>query len=231
MGVKGRTFAVGVVGLFNILRYFYYHRYLGLPFEANFFILTGFFLLVAWWCGKQFDRAKYYSEKDPLTDTYNRRTIEQTFEKLAETCKRKDEQLGVIVIDLDNFKEVNDKFGHQKGDELLQHVSSVLKSIAKEKDFIARWGGDEFVILVSNIKDGFESNYVQLLQDKLTKTDLLPNFLFTASIGVAIYPVQGVKIGDLIQIADLGMYEMKGKKHKEDSNTKENKGGSESHYC
>lgn len=76
-------FAIGLVGLFNILRYFYYHQYLSIPFEPQFFVLTTFFLVIAWWCGKQFDRAKYYSEHDPLTTTYNRRTVEERYQKLS----------------------------------------------------------------------------------------------------------------------------------------------------
>lgn len=209
MGCRGRLFAVGIVCLFNVIRYFYYHQYLGLHFEANFFILTAIFTSVAWWCGKQYDQAKYYSEKDPLTNTYNRRTIDQSFQKLSLRCQKDNKRLGVMVIDLDNFKEVNDRFGHLEGDRLLQYVSFVLKKIMKKEDFIARWGGDEFLLLIPNIKEDIGSHYVQLLQTELMNHDYNSIPLPTASVGVAIYPDQGRNFETLIQQADAEMYRFK----------------------
>lgn len=118
MPYRGRILAVGIVLLFNIIRYFYYHQYLALPFNWTFFILTAIFLSIAWWGGKQFDKAKYLSERDPLTGTYNRRIVEQYFYKAAKICDIKKQSLGVIMLDLNKFKEVNDEYGHHKGDEL-----------------------------------------------------------------------------------------------------------------
>ena len=210
---QGRVFAVGVVGLFNILRYYYYHRYLELPFEASFFILTTIFLSIAWWGGKQYDLAKYYSEKDPLTNTYNRRTVKESFERLALISDKENNRLGVLMIDLDNFKGINDRYGHSKGDELLQQISFIMKKVSKKEDFIARWGGDEFLILVPNIDEYFEVNYPQLLHEELESNESFLNTLFTASIGVAIYPEHGVTLENLIQRADERMYKMKRIKH------------------
>ena len=62
---------------------------------------------------------KYYSEKDPLTNTYNRRTVEQSFQKIAQTYKKENQKVGIIMMDLNNFKGINDTYGHHKGDELL----------------------------------------------------------------------------------------------------------------
>ena len=210
MRYRGRVFAVGVVGLFNILRYYYYHRYLGLPFEASFFVLTAIFLSIAWWSGKQYDLAKYYAEKDPLTNTYNRRTVEESFERLSLISDKENSKLGIVMIDLDNFKGINDRYGHLKGDELLQQISLTLNKVSKKDDFIARWGGDEFLILVPSIDENFEVNYYQLLHKELESNDLFLNTKFTASIGVAIYPDHGVIFENLIQQADGRMYKMKG---------------------
>lgn len=118
MPYRGRILAVGIVLLFNIIRYFYYHQYLALPFNWTFFILTAIFLSIAWSGGKQFDKAKYLSERDPLTGTYNRRIVEQYFYQAAKICDIKKQSLGVIMLDLNKFKEVNDEYGHHKGDEL-----------------------------------------------------------------------------------------------------------------
>ncbi|TQR18718.1 GGDEF domain-containing protein [Psychrobacillus soli] len=209
MQYHGRIFSVAVVILFNILRYYYYHQYLALPFKWNFFILTFIFLTIAWWCGKQFDSAKYYSERDPLTNTYNRRTLEQNSRKIMKKCDREKHSLGVIMLDLNNFKEVNDQYGHQKGDELLVQIASKLTKFVKKNDLVARWGGDEFVILVSNIKEDFGTDYTQTLLKKLKEHNSSEFSSIGASIGYAVYPRDGDNLQKLIQIADGGMYKEK----------------------
>jgi len=212
MKYSGRIIAILVVSLFNILRYFYYHQYLELPFKANFFILTIIFLSVALWSGMQFDRVKYYSEKDPLTNTYNRRTVEKYFREITRTCRKKNQKLGVIMIDLNKFKEINDTYGHQKGDELLIHLAYIINKFVKKNDRVTRWGGDEFLILVPTSNNDFESDYVQEFQRKLEneKFDELPSV--GVSLGFAIYPDDGQVFQELIQIADGAMYKAKGKK-------------------
>ncbi|KHF38698.1 GGDEF domain-containing protein [Halalkalibacter okhensis] len=209
MGYKGRLISVGIVSLFNILRYLYYHHYLGLRFEASFFILTAIFLSVAWWAGKQYDRAKYFSEKDPLTNTYNRRTVEQSFHKLIHKSNKHGKKLGLLLIDLDNFKEVNDSLGHQKGDELLTQVAFILKKISKKDDYIARWGGDEFIVLVPKVNENFATDYSMLLQEELTKLDLCQELTIGASIGAATCTVSSMSFEQMIQEADRAMYQMK----------------------
>ena len=182
--------------------------------KADFLILTAIFLLVAWWCGKQFDRAQYYSEKDPLTNTYNRRTLEQSFQKLSMTCKREEKKLGIIMLDLNNFKEINDSYGHQIGDEVLVHVASILEEFRRKGDWIARWGGDEFVVLVPDCQQDFKSVYSEGLLQKLKegKVDKLP--AIGASIGGSIYPDDGGTLEELLRTADKAMY--KAKEMKED---------------
>ena len=215
MQYRGRLFAIGVVGLFNILRYFYYHQYFELPFKANFFVLTTVFLLIAWWCGKQFDRAQYYSKKDPLTNTYNRRALELYFQKHALANKSENYRLGIIMMDLNNFKTINDTYGHHKGDELIVHIASTLNNFVEKDDMVARWGGDEFVILVPNIGNDFKIKYVHSLHKELEKLNVENLPLVEASVGVAIYPTEGRDFQELIQIADRSMYKEKGRKLKE----------------
>ncbi|WP_186670756.1 GGDEF domain-containing protein [Sporosarcina sp. BP05] len=209
MEYNGRIVAIGIVGLFNLLRYFYYHQYLELPFRANFFILTTIFLAIAYWCGKQFDNVKYYSEKDYLTDTYNRRTVEQSFQKITQMYRRENLKLGVIMMDLNRFKEINDTYGHHKGDKLLIHLAVIIKKFVKKNDIVARWGGDEFLILVPDCKNNFERVYIQGLQKVLAneRFDEFPSV--GASVGFAIYPDDGQNFQELIQIADGAMYREK----------------------
>lgn len=170
------------------------------------------FLSIAWWGGKQFDNVRYMSERDPLTGTYNRRTVEQSFHKAAKICDLKNQSLGVIMLDLNNFKEVNDEYGHHTGDELLIQIASTLNKYVTKNDLVARWGGDEFIILVSNMKESFAVDYVQKLQREimLQSSENLSNV--GTSVGYAIYPQHGNSFQKLVQEADAKMYKEKKEK-------------------
>lgn len=209
MGYRGRVVAVCVVILFNILRYGYYHIYLGYLFDGSFFVLTGIFLLVAWTGGRQYDIARFYAEKDPLTNAYNRRTIDKVFKKKISQYKNQGKKMGVILIDLDDFKNINDTFGHQTGDELLRCVAEHIMSNAKKEDYVVRWGGDEFVHVILDLKENTLSDYVRILRSKLSNLDIESVNAVSASIGIAVYPDDGETFEVLIQKADTSMYEMK----------------------
>lgn len=209
MQFKGRFFAIGIVALFNVMRYIYYHVYLGLKFEMNFFILFVIFTSIAWWCGKQYDRAKYYSEKDPLTNTYNRRMIEMLYPRLKDQCLKKKNKLAILMIDLDDFKKVNDLFGHHAGDRLLIDVAKLLQVTVGENGFVARWGGDEFLILMPRINQKSVLGYIKLLE-KNGGSLLNPDETRVGmSIGYAIMPEDGVELEELMRKADRRMYEKK----------------------
>ncbi|ARJ38616.1 hypothetical protein SporoP8_06895 [Sporosarcina ureae] len=209
MKYRGRVVAVCIVILFNILRYGYYNIYLGYLFEKSFFILTGIFLLVAWIGGRQYDVAKFYAEKDPLTNAYNRRAIDKVFKKQISQYKNQRKKIGVVLIDLDNFKYINDTFGHQTGDELLRCVAECIMSNSKKEDYVVRWGGDEFVHVILDLKEDTISEYVRSLRSKLSDLDVESVSAVSASIGIAVYPDDGETFEVLIQKADTSMYEMK----------------------
>ncbi|MBM7666053.1 diguanylate cyclase (GGDEF)-like protein [Solibacillus kalamii] len=201
--------AVGIVLLFNVIRYFYYHQYLALPFNWTFFILTAIFVSIAWWAGKQFDKVKYLSERDPLTGTYNRRMVEQYFYRAVKICDIKKQSLGVIMLDLNKFKEINDEYGHHKGDELLVQVAAALNKFIGKHDLVARWGGDEFIVLVDNMKENSADDYVKELQRAITLQNAESFSNVEASVGYAIYPQHGKTFQKLIQEADAYMYKDK----------------------
>ena len=209
MGYKGRIFSVAIVILFNIMRYFYYNQYLGYPFEGSFFVLTFVFTIISWMGGKQYDLARYYADIDPLTNVYNRRTIDKSFTRLAAVSKAQEQRIGVVLIDLDEFKRVNDTFGHLKGDELLRYVADLIKMNAKKEDLIVRWGGDEFVHVIPNIQGDFQAEYIEQLTEQLSNLNM--DFLtsVSASIGIAVYPDDGERFETLVQHADVSMYKMK----------------------
>lgn len=87
---------------------------------------------------------------DPLTKLYNRGYFNEVFEKLINNTKRNQDNLTVIIIDIDHFKIVNDTYGHQTGDSVLTYIAAMLKETLRENDHLARWGGEEFVILLNS---------------------------------------------------------------------------------
>jgi len=122
--------------------------------------------------------------------------------------------LGVLFLDLDSFKRINDTMGHSKGDELLKMVSKRLTNIIRESDTVCRVGGDEFLILIQNLQNDQDIRQVaeKILKDfkksfKLDNTDLY----ITTSIGGAIYPIDGSDVETLIKNADIAMYKAKEK--------------------
>ena len=121
-------------------------------------------------------------------------------------------QFALLFIDLDNFKEVNDNYGHQIGDELLCIVSKRLLSCLRDQDLLSRIGGDEFLLLIENIND---LSFVKKVGDRLLQEIAKPchfgekQLTTSASIGVSIFPNDGRDIDTLICNADLAMYKAK----------------------
>jgi len=87
---------------------------------------------------------------DPLTNCYNRRALEKLMANDIAYCKRQRNELSVIMLDMDNFKEINDMYGHQAGDAVLKDVSTLIPSAVRKSDYLARYGGEEFVLVLPN---------------------------------------------------------------------------------
>jgi diguanylate cyclase (GGDEF)-like protein len=157
------------------------------------FIYTPFLLPIVWWLGKQYDRAKYLSEKDDLTGAYNRRYLIDNFKKLAINS------FIIYIVDVNDFKTINDTYGHHIGDEVLQYISSMLRQYVNKKDIIVRTGGDEFLVI---------SKSECLLSQKLI-FDIDDNIRVSVSIGTAMYPNDATTLNELVKIADKNMYKAK----------------------
>lgn len=162
------------------------------------------------------NKIQYIGYHDELTGLSNRRYFNEFLTKLIDDIKDKEDEYFVIMfLDLDNFKLVNDTYGHKKGDTLLKHYASYIKNVIRENDLIARIGGDEFLILISNLSITNNENVVQILSNKIQNVFKAPfiiedkeNFI-TASIGIAQYPMDGKDAETLIMNADIAMYEAK----------------------
>ncbi len=156
---------------------------------------------------------KESSLTDQLTGLYNRRYLEEILEKIAASTIREKSLLGVLMIDVDYFKKVNDTYGHDAGDKVLKELSAVLSSSVRDSDFVVRFGGEEFIIILQNIKD--EEGIIKVaekIRETFENTKINVNgkvLQKTISIGVAIYPKHTGKIWEAIKFADLALYEAK----------------------
>ncbi|VAW53524.1 Sensory box/GGDEF family protein [hydrothermal vent metagenome] len=151
---------------------------------------------------------------DLLTKLPNRALLGDRLSQAINQAKRDDEKLAVMFLDLDRFKNINDSLGHMIGDELLQQVSIRLKECIRSADTLARFGGDEFTLLLPKLKNGKAD--ASTLAEKIINT-LKEAFYVdghelyvSASIGIALYPQDGINMDTLIKHADVAMYHVKG---------------------
>ena len=159
------------------------------------------------------DTINFQAYHDLLTNLPNRALLRDRLSLAISQAKREEEMLAVMFLDLDRFKNINDSLGHVVGDELLQQVSNRLKSCVREGDTLARFGGDEFTLLLPKIAKGKEDaikiaeKINEVLKDPF---DIEDNELYvSASIGIAIYPRDGTSMDSLIKHADIAMYHVK----------------------
>ncbi|GAB6070785.1 hypothetical protein JCM30760_18820 [Thiomicrorhabdus hydrogeniphila] len=156
----------------------------------------------------------FLAHHDVLTGLDNRNSLQQRILQAIKKSQRSKNCFALCFIDLDNFKFINDSYGHKAGDELLIAVSKLIKKTVRDSDAVARFGGDEFVILLEDIEHNSE---VSLIADKLLKAFSNPihfdshNLVITISMGVSVYPQDATTLDLLLKNADIAMYEAKRK--------------------
>jgi diguanylate cyclase (GGDEF)-like protein/PAS domain S-box-containing protein len=149
---------------------------------------------------------------DALTELLNRRGLEEELTRALIEAGRQKKHLAVVFIDLDRFKPINDSFGHEIGDQMLQVVAGRLTAAVRGRDLVARLGGDEFVVALTEIASPSDAEAVaqKLLLAVTAPTNLAGHELFvTASIGISVYPTDGPDADTLIKNADAAMYKTK----------------------
>lgn len=151
---------------------------------------------------------------DSLTGAYNRRFFDEMLKKQIALAKRRSESLGLVIADLDHFKNINDTYGHMTGDRALQQIASIMKNSIRSSDVLARYGGEEFIIImpsidVTNTLKKAESlrQQVESFQFQIDSVGRSPQI--TISIGVASFPDHGIDYDSLISAADLALYKAK----------------------
>lgn len=153
--------------------------------------------------------------RDPLTGLYNRRYFNQSLEKEVQRCIRYDHYLGFLMLDINRFKEINDRYSHLTGDEILKSVGKLLKNNVRSADTVVRYGGDEFLIMTPET-NGEVKNTVGRLRKKLSQwneeSDLL-DFPLTLAIGISHWnPNQDRDVEEALKEADREMYKDKEEK-------------------
>ena len=149
---------------------------------------------------------------DALTGLANRQLLHEHLKQALALAHRLKRMIALVFIDLDHFKSVNDSFGHAAGDRLLKEIADRLASCTREGDIVARYGGDEFVMVVPNLS---AHDVVEPVIQRVLDTIALPVEIeggavaVTCSVGVALYPRDGVDIATLVMKADTAMYRVK----------------------
>ncbi|MCF6456954.1 GGDEF domain-containing protein [Pseudoalteromonas sp. MMG024] len=146
---------------------------------------------------------------DPLTGAYTRRYF---IDKANEIMQSYNPRFCILILDIDHFKKINDQYGHNVGDLALVEFCNLIQSNCRESDLFARWGGEEFIILLPHIATPSAYNKAESLRVQLENTELhLSNVVFnmTISIGIAEYSTDMKKLETLIDIADKRLYQAK----------------------
>ncbi|MCZ4324052.1 GGDEF domain-containing protein [Pseudomonas anguilliseptica] len=155
---------------------------------------------------------QHMAHNDPLTGLPNRRLFFDRLQHAISNAKRNGKLLGLLYIDLDHFKEINDSHGHAAGDKVLGNVAHLLGSVTRSGDTVARLGGDEFVILFDEVENratllGIAQKLLALLQNRLLIDG--KDLQVRASLGISLYPQDGSDAQTLLQNADRAMYSSK----------------------
>ncbi|MFN3599511.1 MAG: GGDEF domain-containing protein [Aquificaceae bacterium] len=158
------------------------------------------------------DALKEQSLRDQLTGLYNRRFLDETIDKIVAQIKRRGTNLGILMVDVDYFKQVNDNYGHDTGDKVLKEVANVISKSVREADIVIRFGGEEFMVLLMDIEKGKSEEVAEKIR-KAVENHPIEAFgtvlKKTVSIGVSEFPVDSDKIWQCVKFADVALYKAK----------------------
>jgi len=151
--------------------------------------------------------------RDPLTRLFNRRMLNLTVERELSRAKRAGTPVGVILLDIDHFKRLNDNFGHQAGDMVLRRIAEQLRLRLRKADMACRYGGEEFVLVMPEVSGLYARERMEELRLRVKSLRLAYNGTglgtVTLSLGIAVYPEHGKTPEALLRAADAAMYKAK----------------------
>ena len=157
------------------------------------------------------DKLKELSNCDPLTNVYNRRYFSEISNKMLSLTSRNSHDLGMIILDIDKFKNINDTYGHGVGDKVIISLAQNLQDLVRDCDIVSRFGGEEFVVLMYNITLENAQNVAEKIRQHVEKIEVIDNDLtlkFTVSLGVALYDenLDGRNLEHTLKRADDALY-------------------------
>ncbi len=155
------------------------------------------------------ERVQHLAERDPLTGACNRRMFERELDRALAHSERAGEPMSLAMFDVDHFKKINDRLGHQAGDEVLRRVAAALEADSRSFDTVARYGGEEFAVIMPGLPAAEALSAVERLRAAIAASS--DRSSITASAGVAAYPVNAKDAESLIRYADEAMYASKAK--------------------
>ena len=155
------------------------------------------------------EKLRTQSLRDPLTGLYNRRYMEDALERYVSLADRSGSATSVVMIDLDNFKRLNDEHGHAKGDAVLRDVAGQLVAALRPSDIVSRYGGEELVVILPNCGLEDAANKAEMLRARIESLSEVHGVKVSASFGVAAVPETATSPIDVIPMADAALYAAK----------------------
>jgi len=150
--------------------------------------------------------------RDPLTDLFNRRYMEEALLREARRAHRNHTEIGIIMLDIDHFKILNDTYGHEAGDIVLQHLGALLLKMVRGGDIACRYGGEEFLLILPDFSSSAVEQRAQNLLKQIRALRIPyqgEELTVTVSMGVAIFPEHGTDVQEIVSIADRTLYQAK----------------------
>lgn len=155
------------------------------------------------------EKLRTQSLRDPLTGLYNRRYMEDALERFISLAERSGTATSVVMIDLDNFKRLNDEYGHAKGDAVLRDVAGQLVGALRPSDVVARYGGEELMVILPDCGIEDAKSKVEMLRLRVESLSEVHGVPISASFGIATIPETSTSAADLVPMADAALYEAK----------------------
>ena len=177
-------------------------------YEASVIEHFGIIVALALSSARQRELLRSQADTDDLTGLLNRRAFDQQFDALLHEARRSSRPLGLVLIDLDHFKQVNDQHGHQAGDAALAAVADALRASVRGRDVVARFGGEEFVLVLPDTAPDASFAIAERARGRVT-SHASAGVRLTVSAGLAGYPGDGAEPDALLRAADAALYDAK----------------------